>query len=113
MDHVFSHENVNPGQPVLLDSTSHFRGVSDTSEFVTDGSLVQPSPAGAPADLLDLVQQLRREVLQLGQEVTSLRRENDQRGGASPWAWHPRTEAAPTSPRALPRRHGAVEPGDV
>jgi len=41
-----------------------------------DGTLVIPSPAGAPADLLNLVQQLLREVLTLRHEVDSLRREN-------------------------------------
>ena len=41
-----------------------------------DGTLVDLRPATEPTDLLDLVQQLRREVLELRQEVAGLRREN-------------------------------------
>ncbi|MGE5755695.1 MAG: IS66 family transposase [Planctomycetaceae bacterium] len=41
-----------------------------------DGTLVDLLPATEPTDLLDLVQQLRREVLELRQEVAGLRREN-------------------------------------
>jgi transposase len=41
-----------------------------------DGTLVEPPPATAPADLSELVRQLRRELLELRQEVDQLRREN-------------------------------------
>ena len=41
-----------------------------------DGALVEFLPATEPVDLLDLVQRLRREVLDLRQEVAGLRREN-------------------------------------
>jgi transposase len=41
-----------------------------------DGALVEFFPATEPVDLLDLVQRLRREVLDLRQEVAGLRREN-------------------------------------
>jgi len=41
-----------------------------------DGTLVDLLPAAEPADLWDLVRQLRREVLELRQEVADLRREN-------------------------------------
>lgn len=41
-----------------------------------DGSLVEYLPDTQPADLVDLVQQLRCEVLGLCQDVASLRREN-------------------------------------
>ena len=39
-------------------------------------TLVDPFPATEPADLSELVRQLRREVLELRQEVNTLRREN-------------------------------------
>src|SRR3954449_2834425 len=41
-----------------------------------DGALVESLPATEPADVSDLVRQLRREVLALRQEVNELRREN-------------------------------------
>jgi transposase len=43
-----------------------------------EDTLVNPDPATAPADLFELVRQLRCEVLQLRQEVTELRRENSE-----------------------------------
>jgi transposase len=41
-----------------------------------DSTLLAPLPATEPADLSELVRQLRREVLQLRQDVDELRREN-------------------------------------
>jgi hypothetical protein len=41
-----------------------------------DCVLVDPLPATAPADLSELVRQLRRDVLELRQEVDHVRREN-------------------------------------
>ena len=41
-----------------------------------EDTLVVPLPATEPADLSELVRQLRREVLELRQEVADLRREN-------------------------------------
>jgi transposase len=41
-----------------------------------DGTLVDPLPATEPADLAELVRQLRREVLELRQDVHDLRRAN-------------------------------------
>jgi transposase len=41
-----------------------------------DATLVDPLPATEPADLSELVRQLRREVLELRQDVSDLRREN-------------------------------------
>jgi len=41
-----------------------------------EDTLVEPLPASAPADFLELVRQLRHEVLELRQEVAELRREN-------------------------------------
>jgi transposase len=41
-----------------------------------DGTLVDPLPATEPADLAELVRQLRADVLELRQEVDHLRREN-------------------------------------
>jgi transposase len=41
-----------------------------------EGTLVDPLPATEPADLSELVRQLRREVLELRQDVNDLRREN-------------------------------------
>jgi transposase len=43
-----------------------------------EDTLVNPDPATAPADLFDLVRQLRCEVLELRQEVAELRRENSE-----------------------------------
>lgn len=57
-----------------------------------DGTLVDPHPAAEPADLSDLVRELRREVRELRQEVADLRRENfDLRKEAGYWkAMHAR-----------------------
>jgi hypothetical protein len=41
-----------------------------------EDTVVEPLPASAPADFLELVRQLRHEVLELRQEVAELRREN-------------------------------------
>jgi transposase len=43
-----------------------------------EDTLVNPDPATAPADLFELVRQLRCEVLELRQEVAELRRENSE-----------------------------------
>jgi transposase len=43
-----------------------------------EDTLVDTLPATEPADLLELVRQLRREVLELRQEVADLRRENSE-----------------------------------
>jgi transposase len=43
-----------------------------------EDTLIEPLPASAPADLLELVRQLRHEVLELRQEVAELRRENSE-----------------------------------
>src|SRR5215210_4821352 len=43
-----------------------------------DGTLLAPLPASEPADLSELVRQLRRDVLQLHQDVDELRRENSE-----------------------------------
>ena len=43
-----------------------------------EDTLVDPLPATEPADLSELVRQLRREVLELRQEVAELRRENSE-----------------------------------
>jgi transposase len=43
-----------------------------------EDTLVDPLPAAEPADLLELVRQLRCEVLELRQEVAELRRENSE-----------------------------------
>jgi transposase len=43
-----------------------------------EDTLIDPHPATAPADLFELVRQLRCEVLQLRQEVAELRRENSE-----------------------------------
>ena len=41
-----------------------------------NGALVESLPATEPADVYELVRQLRREVLDLRREVNELRREN-------------------------------------
>ena len=49
---------------------------SGTSGAVMDGTLLDPPSAAEPADLSDLVRELRREVRELRQEVVDLRRDN-------------------------------------